>query len=137
MEKTREPILLPAILFSIYLLLFPIDSALGELIGTISVNNYIAIVSLALTLVFAMKRIIFKFDNFTIINVIFVVYQFLIIIKGGYFFTNRNIIFLYYFFTYQFQFIRSPLSFARQKYRSELSECQPCFRHGIGYKFNI
>ena len=98
MEKTREPILLPAILFSIFLLLFPIDSALGELIGTISVNNYIAIVSLTLTLIFAMKRIIFKFDSFTIIYVIFVVYQFLIIINGGYFFTNRNIIFLFYNF---------------------------------------
>lgn len=98
MEKTREPILLPAILFSVYLLLFPIDSALGELIGTISVNNYIAVVSLALTLVFAMKRIIFKFDNFTIIYLIYVLYQFLIIINGGYFFTNRNVIFLFYNF---------------------------------------
>lgn len=98
MVKTREPLLLPAILFSIYLLLFPIDSALGELIGTISVNNYIAIACLALTLMLAMKRIIFKLDNFTIVYVAFVIYQFLIIINGGYFFTNRNLVFMFYNF---------------------------------------
>ncbi|MBQ7595443.1 MAG: O-antigen ligase family protein [Clostridia bacterium] len=98
MEKTRKPILLPAILFSIYLLLFPIDSALGELIGTISVNNYIAIACLVLTIMLAMKRIIFKFDNFMIIYIVFFIYQFLIIINGSYFFTNRNVIFLFYNF---------------------------------------
>ncbi len=98
MEKTKEPILLPAILFSVYLLLFPIDSALGELIGTVSVNNYVAVACLALTLMLASRRIIFKIDNLTIIYLIFALYQFLIIINGGYFFTNRNIIFLFYNF---------------------------------------
>lgn len=98
MEQKKEPIILPALLFSVYLLLFPIDSALGELIGTISINNYIAIVCLALTVVFAIKRIMFKFDNFTIIYLVYVIYQFLIMTNGGYFFTNRNIIFLFYNF---------------------------------------
>lgn len=98
MERKKEPIILPALLFSVYLLLFPIDSALGELIGTISINNYIAIASLALTVVFAIKRIMFKFDNFTIIYLVYVIYQFLIMTNGGYFFTNRNIIFLFYNF---------------------------------------
>ena len=98
MVKNKEPIVLPSLIFSLYLILFPIDSALGELIGTISINNYIAIACLAVTLVFAIRRIIFKFDNFTIIYLVYVIYQVFSIIKGGYFFTNRNIIFLFYNF---------------------------------------
>lgn len=98
MVKNKEPIVLPSLIFSLYLILFPIDSALGELIGTISINNYIAIACLAVTLVFAIRRIIFKFDNFTIIYLVYVLYQVFSIIKGGYFFTNRNIIFLFYNF---------------------------------------
>ncbi len=95
-QKQKSPILIPAILFSFFLLLFPIDSALGEWLGTYSINNYIAIVTVAAIVVFASNRVRFQRDSFVSAYMIYVVYQIICMSYGGNMFSNRNVIFMFY-----------------------------------------
>lgn len=84
-------------LFGLYLLLFPIDSALGQLLGRVSVNNYVAILSLAAAVIFCGNRFRFTFHGVTALYWAYLLYCCANgALQGRDLLSNRNLIFFFY-----------------------------------------
>lgn len=86
---------LPAWIFAGFLLLFPIDSALGTLSGP-SVNNDIAVLCMAVTVLFYADRVRFTRNLMTDVYIGYILFQTVSIVYGGALFSDRNLLFLFY-----------------------------------------
>lgn len=94
--KERNIINIDAIILSIFLILFPIDSALGNIIGSVSLNNYIAICAFVFVFIIRFYKKEIAVNKSVIIISLYFLYQlFSIIIGSG--LNSRNLIFLFYF----------------------------------------
>lgn len=83
-------------IIGIFFVLFPIDSALGNIIGSISINNYVAIFAMFLCVFFSSKRLDQKKSAIFTTILVFFAFNIAFIILGGDYLGNRNVIFIFY-----------------------------------------
>lgn len=83
-------------IFALFLALFPIDSALGNIIGSMSLNNYVAMAALLAVVLFSHKRMRFAYENVFSVIIIYLAYCIVTIVLGPDIFGSRNLVFVIY-----------------------------------------
>ncbi len=83
-------------IFALFLALFPIDSALGNIIGSMSLNNYVAMAALLAVILFSHKRMRFAYESVFLVVGIYLAYCIVTIILGPEIFGSRNLVFVIY-----------------------------------------
>ncbi len=94
-DKNRIKIDLPFLSVCLFLLLFPIDSALGNLLGGYSINNYVAVACVAL-LYFSKRKINIKINGLTLTLFAYFCYQCAIMSYSPLPLTGRNLVSAFY-----------------------------------------
>ncbi len=94
-DENRIKIDLPLLAACLFLLLFPIDSALGNLLGGYSINNYVAVACVA-ALYFSKRKINIKMNGLTLTLFAYFCYQCLIMSYSPLPLTGRNLVSAFY-----------------------------------------